>query len=83
MLLITPRIVRNIERPELADSEFFGGTESAASDQSLQLRPAPGIATVLPQGQPVAPVEERAAVEGVSVDVPALPPMQPPVEPAQ
>jgi general secretion pathway protein D len=82
VLLITPRIVRNIERPELADSEFFGGTESAASDQSLQLRPVLGIATLPSQGQPVAPVEE-GAVEGVPVDVPALPPMQPPVEPAQ
>jgi general secretion pathway protein D len=79
---LTPRIVRNIERPELADSEFFGGTESAASDQSLQLRPVLGIATLPSQGQPVAPVEE-GAVEGVPVDVPALPPMQPPVEPAQ
>ena len=39
VLLITPRIIRNIERPELADGEFFGGTESAASDQALQLRP--------------------------------------------
>jgi general secretion pathway protein D len=82
VLLITPRIIRNIERPELADSEFFGGTESAASDQSLQLRPVLGIAAVPSRGQPVAPVEE-GAVEGVPVDVPALPPMQPPVEPAQ
>ena len=59
VLLITPRIVRNIVRPELAESEFFGGTESAASDQSLQLRSARGIASV-PQGQPVAPVEPEA-----------------------
>jgi general secretion pathway protein D len=40
VLLITPRIIRNIERPELADGEFFAGTETAASDQPLQLRPA-------------------------------------------
>ena len=82
VLLITPRIIRNIERPQLADSEFFGGTESAASDQSLQLRPIPGLAPAQPQGLPVAPVEEEA-VEGVPVDVPAIPPMQPPLAPAQ
>jgi general secretion pathway protein D len=70
VLLITPRIIRNIERPELADGEFFGGTESAASDQSLQLRPAsaaglppvrsrpglrPGAAGVQPGVQPAEP----------------------------
>lgn len=86
VLLITPRIIRNIERPELADSEFFGGTESAASDQALQLRSVRSIAAV-PGQAPVAPVEEGAVqeqpVEGVPVDVPALPPMQPSAEPAQ
>ena len=41
ILLITPRILRNISRPELSEGEFFAGTEGAASDQSLRLRPAP------------------------------------------
>jgi general secretion pathway protein D len=40
VLLITPRIIRSIERPELIEGEFYAGTESAASDQPLQLRPA-------------------------------------------
>ena len=40
VLLITPRVVRNVERPELAEGEFFGGTEAAASDQPLRIRPA-------------------------------------------
>lgn len=98
VLLITPRILRNIERPELAESEFFGGTESAASDQSMQLRSIPGsfspgrlpnailapVQEVPVQAEPV--VEEPPAAEGVPVDVPALPPMQtpqPPLDPAQ
>jgi general secretion pathway protein D len=92
VLLITPRIVRNIERPELADSEFFGGTESAASDQSMQLRSVPGAALGRQRNAGVAPVEEEPvqaepiveglpAVEGVPVDVPAVPPMQPPEAP--
>jgi general secretion pathway protein D len=40
VLLITPRVIRNLERPELAQGEFFAGTESAASDQPLRIRPA-------------------------------------------
>ncbi|MDQ1303627.1 MAG: ral secretion pathway protein [Pseudomonadota bacterium] len=70
VLLITPRIIRNIERPQLADSEFFGGTESAASDQSMQLRSIPGMAPVRPVGQTVAPV--IPGVPGVS-GVPGVP----------
>ncbi len=63
VLLITPRIVRNIERPELAEGEFFGGTESAASDQSLQLRPSTDIVTPPPLPAPAARGAEAAAVE--------------------
>ncbi len=40
VLLITPRIIRNVERPELSDAEFFAGTENNISDQPLRLRPA-------------------------------------------
>jgi len=43
VLLITPRILRNIERPELADIEFFAGTDASASSSPLRLRPALGI----------------------------------------
>jgi general secretion pathway protein D len=69
VLLITPRIIRNIERPELADGEFFGGTESAASDQALQLRPMPDLPSVTSR-------------PGVRAGAPALPslPAQPPAE---
>ncbi|MFN3752344.1 MAG: tetratricopeptide repeat protein [Thiobacillus sp.] len=64
VLLITPRIIRNIERPALADAEFLSGTDSAVSDQALQLRSMPGQAP-----QPVEP-------ESVPVDAPAVPPPQ-------
>lgn len=40
VLLITPRVVRNVERPELAQGEFFAGTEASASDQPPRIRPA-------------------------------------------
>ncbi len=82
VLLITPRIVRNIERPELADSEFFGGTESTASDQALQLRSIPGAG--LPQ------VRSRPALRPATAGTPGAPaaesePLLPaaPVEPEE
>jgi general secretion pathway protein D len=73
VLLITPRIIRNVQRPELADGEFFAGTESNVSDQPLSLRPAarrgaralsdlaseqPEAAT--PEQKPVTEAEEAA-----------------------
>lgn len=83
VLLITPRIVRNIERPELAQSEFFAGTEAAVSDQPQQLKPvAPGSAPLPFRGRspirPAAPQEpesepenaEPVAAESVPVPVP-------------
>ena len=69
VLLITPRIIRNIERPELADGEFFGGTESAASDQALQLRPMPDLPSVM----------SRPGVRAGAPELPSLP-AQPPAE---
>lgn len=82
VLLITPRIIRNIGRPELDEAEFFGGTESAASDQSMRLIPVPGSARIRQQPPIEAPVEAesvpgQAEPDGVPVDVPALPPPLP------
>jgi len=79
VLLITPRIIRNIERPELADGEFFGGTESAASDQALQLRSVPPVSSppVL-RPMPTPEVSTGAVEPGpgpeMSPSVPAQPP---------
>jgi general secretion pathway protein D len=80
VLLITPRIVRNVERPELAQGEFFAGTEAAASDQPLQLRPAapggPGAPT--PRARPAAlPAVTEPQVETPPVEVTPLPPPTP------
>jgi general secretion pathway protein D len=48
VLLITPRILRNVERPELADMEFFAGTDTSASSQPLRMRPSLNIPTAAP-----------------------------------
>lgn len=84
VLLITPRILRNLERPELAQSEFFAGTEGAVSDRPLLLRaarPAPraGVpAPEAPQIEPPAPeVPEPAPAETPSPAIPGLPNARP------
>ncbi|MEW6253463.1 MAG: type II and III secretion system protein, partial [Planctomycetota bacterium] len=81
VLLITPRIIRNIERPALADAEFLSGTDSAASDQALQLRsmPAPPPA---PQPVEQANGPGQAASEDAPVDAPGVPSQQSPAESA-
>lgn len=40
ILLITPRIVRNIIRPDAAASEFSSGTDTSVGGPSLSLRPS-------------------------------------------
>jgi general secretion pathway protein D len=40
VLLITPTIIRNLTRPDLNQSEYFGGTGNVTSDKPLRLRPA-------------------------------------------
>lgn len=64
VLLITPHILRNIQRPDLNEDEFFAGTEAAPSDRPLTLRSvAAPKNTVMPAGKdavttrPLAPAE--------------------------
>lgn len=40
VLMITPRVMRNIVRPGLSESEFYAGTERATSDRPMRIRPA-------------------------------------------
>lgn len=43
VLLITPRVIRNIERPDLTAGEFFAGTETAVSDRFARLQSSGGM----------------------------------------
>lgn len=69
ILLITPTIVRNVQRPELSEAEFFAGTEGSAADQSLRLRPAssvselPASTSARPASQPAQSVPAAASPE--------------------
>jgi len=75
ILTITPRILRNIERPALADGEFFAGTESQTSDQPLRVR-----GRSLPPATEASQIPEPdvAAIQQVVVPPPGLlPPFAP------
>lgn len=87
VLLITPRILRNLERPELAQAEFFAGTEGSVSDRPLLLRPgrpAPRAGVPAPEAPQIeAPVPEApetapsAPAEPPSPAIPGLPNARP------
>ncbi len=65
ILLITPRIIRNLTRLEASLGEFASGTESAIGSPSLSLRKAPaGAANVTPAKlqETAAPTAPTAAV---------------------
>ncbi len=82
VLMITPRILRNIERPELADSEFFGGTESTASDQALQLRSIPGAGLPQVRSRPALRPAAGGDAGTAAAESQPLPPSAP-VEPEE
>ncbi|HRK56303.1 MAG TPA: secretin N-terminal domain-containing protein, partial [Burkholderiaceae bacterium] len=80
VLLITPRILRSIERPDAALTEFYAGTEVAIGSRPLFLRKMtqPAVAGVT---QTQSPEEDKAAdakpqvggVDAVAVAVPPAP----------
>lgn len=97
VLLITPRVVRNVERPELAQGEFFAGTEASASDQPLRIRPAAAGAggsrggagfrlqrpPVIPPVMPGVPQGDASVIEPAEVVAPPESPQagEPPQQP--
>ncbi|MFN0039717.1 MAG: secretin and TonB N-terminal domain-containing protein [Burkholderiales bacterium] len=76
VLLITPYVVRNIERPDAAAVEFHSGTDTAIGSLPLSLRSAgPGA---LPQATP----EVQAAPQDATAPQP-LPELPPASSPSQ
>jgi general secretion pathway protein D len=79
VLLITPRIVRTLLRPEHVVAEFFSGTEAAVGVLPLSIgaTPAQGIAISSAPGKPGAkppassPVQDQAAAPvSITLNVP-------------
>jgi len=82
VLLITPRIVRNIPQLERDKIEILSGTEAAVGASPIQLRPATPSSTVtnMPSTMPppVSPVAPPPASMPVPPDNLAPPPLAPP-----
>lgn len=79
VLLITPRVVRNIARPEAQDSEFLSGTEAAIGAAPVTLKqtdPAP-VQKALPLPAPTTPAQ---APSSPAVSAPATPVASQPAE---
>lgn len=93
VLLITPRIMRNITRPDADSSEFFSGTDAVISTAPIRLREAnagdkptaaaapAGVAEAKPTAPPAAnatiPAIEGAPEQGTPAPTPAV--TEPPV----
>jgi general secretion pathway protein D len=77
ILLITPRIVRNLVQPSAATTEFSSGTESEAASVGAPLELRSGGAPALPPAQqPPAPAAQPTGP--LSITPPPSAPQQPP-----
>jgi general secretion pathway protein D len=73
VLLITPHIVRNIERPEFVDAEFFAGTDTAIGAQPIRIRPTAARALSLaPGGAAGAAAKKPGGGEAAGAAAPAV-----------
>jgi general secretion pathway protein D len=79
VLLITPHIVRSVDRPGARLEEFSSGTESEVGGAPLVLNPPPDVPPAAPQpSAPVAPVAPAQPVpSGQPVPVPGPGPAAP------
>lgn len=64
VLSITPRLIRNINRPDASISEFWSGTELALKTKPLALQPMRGEDDAGPQSAKGAEGAERSSVIG-------------------
>jgi general secretion pathway protein D len=93
VLLITPRIIRNVARPDAAAPAISSGTEASIGTRPLTIKAAPNSLSVSGRptgggGQYGAPGESEAQHEPVPVEVPPpampqgqMPPQNMPVPP--
>ncbi len=72
VLMITPRIVRNVLRPETVPAQFFSGTESNVGAPPMQLRAASTRQVAMPAGSTVGNVAAPSST-GAAIPVPSAP----------
>jgi general secretion pathway protein D len=72
ILLITPRVVRNLARPEAVAAQFHSGTDAAPGAPPLRLAATgPGALAIAPAGPPTPAA--KPPIPGVPVAPPAAP----------
>jgi general secretion pathway protein D len=72
VLLITPRIVRNLARPDFRVAEFLSGTEAAAGAAPLRLQTvAPGAALPSPAASAATPGAAASGPVAIALSAPA------------
>ena len=90
VLLITPHVVRNLARPEIAYTEFSAGTEADIGSAPLTLRPSeflnpmPGVQLGTGARQRAAPVQPGTVIQMAPPGAAATPDIfQPPAPPTE
>jgi general secretion pathway protein D len=73
VLLITPRVVRNVERPGVKLEEFSSGTEAEVGGAPLALPPSAAVPGTAPELTPGAQQPGTAPVPAPGAPVPAAP----------
>jgi len=76
VLSITPHLIRNIQRPDLASSEFDGGTEASLRSRGIDTAPGGPVAsagppTVIPGVSQAGPAPQAGAAAAAPTTAPA------------
>jgi general secretion pathway protein D len=81
VLLITPRVLRNVERPGIKLEQFNSGTEAEVGGASLELPQSPAAAAPAPVPFPGAPVQQAPSRAPGQPPAPAQTPVPVPSAP--
>jgi general secretion pathway protein D len=73
VLLITPRVVRNVARPDIRLEEFSGGTDAMLGGDPMTLQAVPGAPVPPPPGTPIPGAPAAPAPAPAPAGAPAAP----------
>ncbi|MGC3985519.1 MAG: secretin N-terminal domain-containing protein [Pseudorhodoferax sp.] len=71
VLLVTPRVLRNVRRPETVESQFASGTEAVPGRVPLRFRDGTSMALTPPSAAATATPAGRAAAAAPAAEAPA------------